>query len=148
MKFLTNTSDPRKPGWERYQVLMWDIDPAEQIYWHLDWLKDKYIGKPKATAKYSTRQLRKMGMVGIYAYDNPKIQKNPIQIVISASSAAAVRQVEAARAAFRRLQEAGEFAKKYGSPATTLTKPQSVPEWETSALELRRAFEEVYPRFK
>lgn len=80
MKWLTNASDPRENGWSRYDAFMVDVDPLDQIRWRMDWLKDKWIGKPKATSKYSSKQLRVMGMVGIYAYDNPKIERRPLKI--------------------------------------------------------------------
>lgn len=131
MRFLTNMQDPRKAGWERYQVHTFHGDPATENAHTVEWLSDKWIGKPKATADYTTKQLRKMGLVGIYAYDNPKIQRNPIRISISVSTRAAQLQLakfkeavsefnaERVRAAFDRWRKAGDFAAKFGSPAAT-----------------------------
>ena len=33
---------------------------------HKSWLKDKIIGEPKASEKYTVEQLKEMGLVGVY----------------------------------------------------------------------------------
>lgn len=36
---------------------------------HLDWIKENEIGPPKATEKYSQKELENMGLIGVYLKD-------------------------------------------------------------------------------
>ena len=42
----------------------------EELKNHKKWLKDKVIGEPKATNFYTVKQLKDMGMIGIYVKDD------------------------------------------------------------------------------
>lgn len=63
MKWLTNTYNPYNPDAEVYFL------PSENytFYDYLTWLKDKILGEPKATEKYTSQQLKDMGYVGVYS---------------------------------------------------------------------------------
>lgn len=69
MKWLTNHYMPKDPSFK--------IDPyergvsrREQILWEREWLKDKIIGRPKATDAYTVEQLEEMEYVGVYARED------------------------------------------------------------------------------
>ena len=61
MRWLTNLHDPRRTDISPYET------PDRGFHYQESWLADKIIGEPKATEAYSVEQLKKMGMVGIYA---------------------------------------------------------------------------------
>lgn len=67
MRHLTNTFDPRNK--RAKTALIKDFrETPEQAWAHwLAYLKDKFIGPPRATEHYSEAELEAMGMVGIYA---------------------------------------------------------------------------------
>ena len=52
LKWITNTYVPN--------------DGREDPERHRQWLKDKIIGEPKASEKYTVEQLKEMGLVGVY----------------------------------------------------------------------------------
>lgn len=47
---------------------MFSEKDARDAEWqrHLDWINKNVIGPPKETEKYTSRQLKEMGMIGIY----------------------------------------------------------------------------------
>ena len=67
MRHLTNTFDPRDPRAKAALIRSFN-DTREQAWTHhLAWLKDKFIGPPKATEHYSQAELEAMSLVGVYA---------------------------------------------------------------------------------
>lgn len=62
-QWLTNSDDHRKRSRKEYVGFR---DPGGHAA-HVKWLKDKLIGRPKATETYTAEQLEAMGMIGIYA---------------------------------------------------------------------------------
>ncbi len=72
-RFLTNMYDPRKPKarmYHTYSFHTWDSGKeAMDTEWqhHLDYVARNVICPPKATEKYTQKQLEDMNMVGIYA---------------------------------------------------------------------------------
>lgn len=73
MRFLSNIFDHRKAdarmsfccsfhAWRSGQTAM-DVEWQH----HLDWINENTIGPPKATKKYTQKQLEDMGMIGLYA---------------------------------------------------------------------------------
>jgi len=72
MKFLSNTSDPSRP--DARHRFTYTLDSAESDQWqrYLEWLKDKTIGRPRATWAFSVEQLEAMGMVGVYDPSRPE----------------------------------------------------------------------------
>lgn len=64
MKFLSNTHDPHA---RMYVARMFDQTQEEAWRNHLEWLKDKVIGEPQATADYTVEELKAMGLVGVYS---------------------------------------------------------------------------------
>lgn len=70
MKWLTNILDPNDPDAYSMLIIEADEDRAEAWQHHLSWLKDKAIGMPKATNKYSVLELVGMGMVGVYGFED------------------------------------------------------------------------------
>jgi hypothetical protein len=67
MRWLSNTYDPTRPDAFLYGPSRIADETQEEAYrsWHR-WLKGKTIGKPKATDTYTTQELQKMHMVGVY----------------------------------------------------------------------------------
>lgn len=71
--FLGNVHDPNAPNAQMYFTYSfhaWDCGPdAMRWEWeqHLRYLNENNIGPPKATEKYTVRQLEEMGLVGVYA---------------------------------------------------------------------------------
>jgi len=66
MRWLTNTYDPSLPDVRMHVVRCFPETFEESWRLHLDYLKDKIIGEPQATEKYTVEQLKAMGMVGVY----------------------------------------------------------------------------------
>ena len=54
LRWVCNTGDPNAPGVR--------FDPRESY----DWLRDKIIGRPKASRKHTVEELEAMGLVGLY----------------------------------------------------------------------------------
>ncbi len=68
MKFLGNTHDPQdEENAKMYVVRRFGETHDEAWKHHIEWLKGKVIGDPQATEAYTVRQLKDMGMVGVYA---------------------------------------------------------------------------------
>jgi hypothetical protein len=72
MKFLTNTHDPKDVEGAKMSLAlsfdyMYDRQGLERAWQrHLDYLSDKFIGRPQATTTYTVEQLEAIGMVGVY----------------------------------------------------------------------------------
>jgi len=72
-KFLSNTYDPREPDAKRCHIYshhaVHNGQTAIDFEWeqHMKWINANVIDRPKATKKYTTEQLEKNGLVGIYA---------------------------------------------------------------------------------
>lgn len=66
MQYLTNAFDPRHPLAKAALII--GLNEAREQAWvrHLAWLKDKFIGPPKATEHCSRAELEAMSMVGVY----------------------------------------------------------------------------------
>lgn len=58
-KWLSNTYDP-----SRIDAGSYDFQRNDTNY--SNWLRDKLIGPPQATDKYTVEQLQRMNMVGVY----------------------------------------------------------------------------------
>ena len=67
LRFLSNTHDPKDKFAPTFVARRFDETQEEAWHWHLEWLKGKVIGDPKATEAYTVAQLKEMGMVGVYA---------------------------------------------------------------------------------
>lgn len=71
-RFLTNTHDPDDPKARMYITYSFHAMDCGQaacdIEWqhHLDYIAANIVGRPKATVKYTQKQLEDEGMVGIY----------------------------------------------------------------------------------
>ena len=76
MKFLTNTHDPKDIENAKMSLAlsfedMYDQKGRESAWQrHLDYLSDKFIGRPQATTTYTVEQLEAMGMVGVYKIED------------------------------------------------------------------------------
>lgn len=66
MKFLTNIYDPKAEDAKLYFCHAFNESHNEAWNNFLDWLENKIIGEPKATAKNTVEQLKAMRMVGVY----------------------------------------------------------------------------------
>ncbi len=66
MRWLTNALDPDRLDWIDAVI----PDPGQsQLEAETEWrnyLKDKVIGDPKAAEKFTVKQLKEMGLVGVY----------------------------------------------------------------------------------
>jgi hypothetical protein len=68
MKWITNTYNPKLPD-AKYNLVMEYYSPKDHEFAfrrHLEWLKDKIIGDPQATATHTVEELKKMNLVGVY----------------------------------------------------------------------------------
>ena len=70
MRWLTNTYDPKEKDARRYVVREQGQTINEAQKWHQQYLADKHIGPPKATAHYTSAELSAMRIVGVYAKDD------------------------------------------------------------------------------
>lgn len=72
-RFLTNTHDPSHPKARMYLVYSFharDCGKAgcdREWQHHLDYIAKNIVGRPKATEKFTQKQLEDENMVGIYA---------------------------------------------------------------------------------
>ena len=72
-RHLSNIFDHRLPRGRMchvYSFHAWDSGQAAMdAEWqhHLNWIDEHVIGRPKATEKYTQKDLEEMGMIGIYA---------------------------------------------------------------------------------
>jgi len=66
MRWLTNTADPATRDWLTSVVPDPGQTPMEAVREMQDWLKDKIIGDPKASEKFTVEQLKEMSIVGVY----------------------------------------------------------------------------------
>lgn len=69
MKWLTNLYDPKRSD-ARFHLIL-EIGETEQEGWARQQarLKDKIIGKPKATKTHTAERLERWGLVGVYKKD-------------------------------------------------------------------------------
>jgi hypothetical protein len=67
MRWLSNAHNPEDPYASMYVVRLFPQSQEEAWRSHLDWLRDKVIGKPKETEKYTVEELEEMEMVGVYS---------------------------------------------------------------------------------
>lgn len=70
-KWLTNISDPDRYDAEAYHTSSSIRDKAErEAAWngHVAYVEAHIVGPPKATKKHTVEELRKMHMVGLYAF--------------------------------------------------------------------------------
>jgi hypothetical protein len=67
MRWISNTFDPSKPDADRYVTRSFEETQAEAVRHYREWLADKIIGEPQPTPAYTVKQLKEMGMVGVYA---------------------------------------------------------------------------------
>jgi len=70
-RFLSNTGDPDAPFarcFHVYSFHAWGDYRAEGMEWqyHLDWINENLTDRPKSTKWYTTEQLEKMEMIGVY----------------------------------------------------------------------------------
>lgn len=77
MRFLSNTYDPTLPNARMHQTLSYQsfLDPKladHEWEMYLKWINSNIKGRPRATKEYTTEQLEGMGMIGVYADDEPK----------------------------------------------------------------------------
>jgi hypothetical protein len=71
MRFLSNTYDPTTEG-AKESFFGGIKDPqSRNEAWanYLEWVDAHVIGEPQATRTYTVEELKKMGMVGVYAED-------------------------------------------------------------------------------
>ena len=69
MRFLSNTYNPKNDD-VRFFVPRGFYETQEEAWNHyVFWLKDKFIGEPEASEKYSVAELKEMGYVGVYSLD-------------------------------------------------------------------------------
>jgi len=69
MRFLANIYDPQRPDAKRWLDLITGQTYEEVWAKREDWLRNKLIGRPQATAAYSIEELEAQGIVGVYAID-------------------------------------------------------------------------------
>lgn len=65
-KWLSNLSDPQLPSAKANVTRIFGETIAQAWKAQQQWLEDKVIGPPKETPFYTSEQLTKMGVVGIY----------------------------------------------------------------------------------
>jgi hypothetical protein len=78
MRWLTNINDHRVKGAEQRHHYS-SFDPAERARewaYHLKWISEHIIGRPKASEEYTVEQLEGFGLIGIYAEDEENGQEN------------------------------------------------------------------------
>jgi len=67
MRFLGNTHNPADvEGAKRSLIVSFDETPDQAWAHHLEWLADKIIGRPQASADYTVERLEAEGIVGVY----------------------------------------------------------------------------------
>lgn len=76
-RHLSNIYDHRKPDarhYHSYSFYAYGNTEVERQEWqyHLDWINQNEVGRPKATAHYTVEQLESMGMIGVYAKEPPR----------------------------------------------------------------------------
>ena len=66
LKWIMNIYDPKAKNAKIF-VRRHQNETQEQAWrTHLQWLKGKVIGEPKATSIYTVEELKKMDLVGVY----------------------------------------------------------------------------------
>jgi hypothetical protein len=73
MRWLSNAQDHRKAG---YRPVLSSNDPDGRYY--REWLRDKVVGRPKATETYTVEKLEAMGLIGLYQAEK---RVNPMTLV-------------------------------------------------------------------
>ena len=67
MKWLSNLYNPRLADAKMFVSTMSHEAQNEAWQRQENWLKDKIIGRPQGTQKYSVEQLEQMGYIGVYS---------------------------------------------------------------------------------
>lgn len=75
MKFITNTYDPRQRD-AKSLTLNFGENPYQAWFYHIAWLRDKYIGEPvpaNVPNATSREELIDSNMIGVYVDDGGEI---------------------------------------------------------------------------
>ena len=70
LKWLSNIRDPRDPNWGMYVTRMTGQTHAEACASWIDWVRRNVIGDPQAADAYTVEELKRMGLVGLYARES------------------------------------------------------------------------------
>lgn len=67
LKWVANTYDPHREDWHDTVAVGFDETRDQAITRTREWLAGKTLGEPQATLRYTAKELKAMGLVGVYA---------------------------------------------------------------------------------